>query len=90
MYEFFVTVLLQVFIFCRLKINHESHEFILDSGTVTSTNITVVHLSAVRWVLISGLATFVTILIILLANPCAAAGGTEEPLQCFGLLRPEP
>jgi hypothetical protein len=36
MYEFFVTVVYQVFIFRRLKINHESHEFILDSGTVVN------------------------------------------------------
>jgi hypothetical protein len=32
----FVTVLLQVFIFRRLKINHDTHEFVLDSGTVTN------------------------------------------------------
>jgi hypothetical protein len=25
-----------VFIFCRLKINHEPHEFILDSGTAAN------------------------------------------------------
>jgi hypothetical protein len=37
MYKFFVTVLLQVFFFRRLKINHESHEFILDSGTVANS-----------------------------------------------------
>ncbi len=28
----------QVFIFPRLKINHESHEFILDPGTVANMN----------------------------------------------------
>jgi hypothetical protein len=27
-----------VFIFCRLKINHESHEFILDPGTVANNS----------------------------------------------------
>ncbi len=26
-----------VFIFCRLKINHDTHEFILESGTVANT-----------------------------------------------------
>jgi hypothetical protein len=26
----------QVFIFQRLKINHESHEFMLDSGTIVN------------------------------------------------------
>jgi hypothetical protein len=28
-------ILLIVFIFCRLKINYDSHEFTLESGTIT-------------------------------------------------------
>ncbi len=32
-----------MFFFRRLKINHESHEFILDSGTVANTLFILVH-----------------------------------------------
>ncbi len=34
-----MTVVYQVFIFRRIKINHESHEFILDSGTVVNKSL---------------------------------------------------
>jgi hypothetical protein len=32
----------QVFIFHRLKTNHDTHEFILDSGTIADKNSTVI------------------------------------------------
>jgi hypothetical protein len=42
----FVTVLQQVFIFRRLKVNHESQEFILDSGTVANTKLALIWLGS--------------------------------------------
>jgi hypothetical protein len=35
-------ILIDVF-FYRLKINHDSHEFILESGTVANSNFVTVH-----------------------------------------------